>query len=247
MSASLLGLMLILTRISGFLLVVPIFGWPAIPVRIKVSVAIVLSLFFCACKPLGVDAAQVSFPMAMFLLMGEALYGLTLGLVIALLFSVVQLSAYIAEQQMGLTMAEIVDPLQGEESGALANLMQMTFLLLFLNANGHHLFLQILSRSCDVFPPGTIPSLNMLVESVVSTGSVMFIASLRLAAPLLGAFLVLMIALALLARLVPEMDIFMVSIPARVALGLFLAAIFSPFLGGFVTEMADWMAKLLPL
>ena len=75
----------------------------------------------------------------------------------------------------------------------------------------------------------------------------MFVACLRLAAPLFAAFLILMVALALLARLIPEMDIFFISMPVQAALGLFLAAIFIPFVGGFVTEMADWMAKLLPI
>ena len=56
-----------------------------------------------------------------------------------------------------------------------------------------------------------------------------------------------MVTLALLSRLVPEMDIFMVSIPARVMLGLFLVAAFMPFVGDYLTEMADWMAKLLPI
>jgi flagellar biosynthetic protein FliR len=247
MFPTLLGLALILTRISGFFLVLPIFGWQAIPVHVKATIAILLSLFFCTCKPLAVDPAEVSTPMAILLLAGEALYGLALGLIVALLFSVVQISARIAEQQMGLTMSEIVDPLNGEESGALSSLVEMVFILLFLSANGHHLFLQILSRSYDAFPPGTVPTLNVLVAGVVETSSAMFIASLRLGAPLLGAFLVLMVTLALLSRLVPEMDIFMVSMPARVALGLFLVAIFMPFIGGYITELSDWMAKLLPI
>jgi len=247
MLPTLLGLMLILTRISSFFLVIPVFGWQAIPLHIKATIAVILSLFFCVCKPLAVNPAEVSSSMAMILLAGEAIYGLALGLIVALLFSVVQLSARIAEQQMGLTMSEIVDPLNGEETGALSSLMEMVFILLFLSANGHHMFLRIISRSYDAFPPGTIPTLNALIEGVIHTSSAMFIASLRLAAPLLSAFLVLMVTLALLSRLVPEMDIFMVSIPARVALGLFLVAIFMPFVGGYITEMADWMAKLLPL
>ncbi|MEN6428597.1 MAG: flagellar biosynthetic protein FliR [Phycisphaerales bacterium] len=247
MLSILLGLALILTRISSFFLVLPIFGWPAIPVQIKAAIAVILSVFFCACKPLGVTPVEISSPMAIILLASEAIYGLALGLIVALLFSVVHLSMQIAEQQMGLTMAEIVDPLNGEQAGALSSLVEMVFVLLFLSANGHHLFLQILSKSYDAFPPGTIPTIDLLVEGIISTGSAMFIASLRLTAPLLGAFLVLMVTLALLSRLVPEMDIFMVSIPARVALGLFLVAAFMPFVGGYITEMADWMAKLLPL
>ncbi len=243
----LLGLGLIMARISGFFLVLPVFGWPAIPPLVKGAIATLLSIFFYIYKPLAIHPVELSVVEAIFLLAGEAVYGLALGLIAALLFAVVQFSGRVAEQQMGMTISEIVDPLKGEEAGELSSLMEMVFILLFLSANGHHLFLRVLSRSYDAYPAGTMPRLEVLVESVVSAGSVMFMAGLRLAAPLLGAFLVLMVALALFSRLVPEMDILTVSLPARVALGLFLVAAFLPFIAGFVTEMADWMAKLLPL
>jgi len=243
----LLGFMLVLTRISSFLVVLPVFGSKILPVQIRAAAAVLLSLFFCATVPLGIDSARISTLGAVVLLAGEAVYGLALGLIAALLFSVVQLSGSVIEQQMGLTMAEILDPLTDEEVGPLATLLEMFFLLLFLSANGHHLFLLVLSKSYSAFPAGTIPTLGLLVDGVIETGSVMFVAGLRLAAPLLAAFLLLIVALALLARLIPEMDIFFVGMPVQAALGLFLAIVFMPFVGGFVTEMAEWMAKLLPI
>jgi flagellar biosynthetic protein FliR len=243
----LLGFALVLTRVSSFLLVLPVFGAKAIPMQIRAAAAVLLSLFFCTTAPLGIDPTRISILGAILLLAGEAIYGLALGLIVALLFSVVQLSGHVIEQQMGLTMAEIVNPMTEEEIGPLASLLEMIFLLLFLSANGHHLFLLILSKSYSAFPAGTVPTLNTLVGGIAETGSVMFVASLRLAAPLIAAFLILMVALALLARLIPEMDIFFISMPVQAALGLFLTAAFIPFVGGFVSEVAAWMAKLLPL
>ena len=242
-----LGFALVLTRISSFLLVLPVFGSKAIPVQIKVALAVVLSLFFGTTTRLGINPAEVSLLGSVLLLAGEAIYGLALGLIVALLFSVVQLSGHVIEQQMGLTMAEIINPLSEEEVGPLASLLEMVFLLLFLSANGHHWLLLILSKSYSAFPAGTMPTLGTLVGGIVETGSVMFVASLRLAAPVLAAFLILMVALALLARRIPEMDIFFMGMPAQAALGLFLAAAFLPLIGAFLTEMSDWMAKLLPI
>ena len=244
---TLLGFALILTRISAFFLVLPVFGWKAIPVRVKVAVTVILSVYFGMMTPLEMDSASVSTARAIILLVGEAVYGLALGLIVVLLFSVVRLSGRIVEQQMGLTMARIVDPLTGEQGRPLSSLLEMIFILLFLSANGHHLFLVVISRSYQAFPPGTIPTVGALVDGVVGTGSAMFVASLRLAAPMLAAFLILMVVLALLARLVPEMNILFISMPLRVGLGLFMVAAFIPFVGGFVGEMADWMATLLPL
>ncbi len=247
MVEKLLGFALVLTRISAFFVVLPVFGWKTVPVQIKVAATMLLSLFFYFISPLPAHLKQAA-PLTTFLLLGgEALYGLALGLIIALLFSVVRLSGLIIEQQMGLTMSEILDPLTENENSPFGSLVEMVFALLFLSANGHHLFLLVLSRSYDAFPSGTMPTIGLLAGGVINTSTAMFVASLRLAAPMLAAFLVLMVALALLARLVPEMNILFESLPARVALGLFLTAAFLPLVNGFIPEMADWMTKLLPL
>lgn len=243
----LLGFMLVLTRLSAFFLVLPVFGWKAIPVRIKVAVTMLMTIFFLMITPLPVDAGQISTFKAVLLLANEATYGLALGLIVTVVFSVVKMSGRIIERQMGLAMAQIMDPLTGERTQPLGSLLEMIFIILFLAANGHHLFLLIISRSYEVFPAGTIPTISVLAGGIIKAGSVMLMASLRLAAPMLAAFMVLMVVLAVLARIVPEMNILFISLPLRVGLGLLMAAIFVPFINSFVSEFADWMGKLLPL
>ena len=144
-------------------------------------------------------------------------------------------------------MAQILDPLTGEQAQPLGMLLEMIFILLFLSANGHHMFLLIISRSYEAFPAGNIPTMAVLASGIIKAGSTLLMAGLRLSAPILAAFLVLMVALAVLARIVPEMNILFISLPLRVGLGLLMAAIFVPFINGFVAEFADWMGKLLPL
>lgn len=243
----LLTFALVLTRTSAFFLVLPVFGWQALPVQIKAALAVLLSVFFAIIAPAGIDPAGVSPLGAVLLLTGEATYGLAMGLIVVLLFSVVKLSAHFVERQMGLNMAQVLDPLTGEEGKPLGSLIEMIFVLLFFSVNGHHLFLLILAKSYESFPVGVVPTIDVLTGGVVGAGSAMMVASLRLAAPALAAFLVLMVALALLARLVPEMNILFVSMPMRLGMGLLMASVFLPFINGFITEMANWMAKLLPL
>jgi len=242
----LLGFVMVLTRISAFFLVLPVFGWKTIPVRIKVGLTVLLAIFFSAITPLAVEPKRVSVLEAVLLIANEAAYGLALGLVASVVFSAVKLSGRIIERQMGLAMAEVLDPLTGERTQPLGSLLEMIFILLFLSANGHHLLLLIISKSYEVFPAGRIPSVPVLTAGVVRAGSTMFIAGLKLAAPMLAAFLLLMVVLAVLARIVPEMNILFISLPLRVGLGLLMVTIFLPFINGFVAEFADWMGKLLP-
>ncbi|NIP26606.1 MAG: flagellar biosynthetic protein FliR, partial [Phycisphaerae bacterium] len=90
------------------------------------------------------------------LITNEATYGLALGLIAALIFSAVKLSGRIIERQMGLSMAQVLDPLTGERTQPLGSLLEMIFLILFLSANGHHMLLLIISKSYEAFPPGSI-------------------------------------------------------------------------------------------
>ena len=247
MIEKLLGFVMVTTRISTFFLVLPVFGWKSIPVSVKVAVTVLLAIFFTMIMPSSLDARQISALEAGLLISNEAIYGFAMGLIVAVVFAVVKLAGRITERQMGMAMAQILDPLTGERSQPLGSLLEMIFIILFLSANGHHLFLLTISRSYETFPAGSIPTIPILVEGVIQAGLAMFVSSLRLAAPMLAAFLLLMVVLAVLARIVPEMNILFVSFPLRIGLGLLMVATFMPFINSFVTEFADWMDKLLPL
>jgi len=247
MIEKLLGFVMVLTRISAFFIVLPVFGWRSIPVRIKLAITILLTIFFSMIIPVPVNAGQISSIEAILLLANEATYGLALGLIVTCVFSAVKFSGRIIERQMGFAMAQILDPLTGERSQPLGSLLEMIFILLFLSANGHHLFLMIISRSYESFPAGSMPTIPILAQGVISAGSTMLLHGLKLAAPTLAAFIMLMVILAILARMVPEMNILFISLPLRVGMGLLMMAIFMPFIGSFVGEFAKLMGKLLPL
>jgi flagellar biosynthetic protein FliR len=247
MFEELLAFAMVLTRISAFFLVLPVFGWKSIPVRLKVALTVLVAVFFSMITPLAIEPKGISVLEAILLIANEASYGLALGLIAALVFSAIKLSGRVVERQMGMAMAQIMDPLTGERTQPMGSLLEMIFILLFLSANGHHYFLLIISRSYEAFPAGSVPTIPVLAEGVIKAGSTMFLLGLRLAAPMLGAFLLLMVVLAVLARMVPEMNILFISLPLRVGLGLLMAAMFLPLINAFVGEFAEWMGKLLPL
>ena len=146
-----------------------------------------------------------------------------------------------------MAMASVLDPLTGERAQPLSSLFEMIFIIIFLSANGHHMFLLIISRSYEAFPMGSIPTIAVLSDGVIQAGSAMFIAGLKIAAPMLAAFILLLIVLAVLARVVPEMNILFISLPMRVGLVLLMTVIFLPLISSFLTEFADLMNKILPV
>lgn len=243
----LMGFAVVLTRISVFLMVIPIFNGKAVPARIRFSIILLISLFLSSAMPTVVNLNELSALETVLLIINEVIYGFALGLIVILIFSAVKVGGRIIERQMGLAMAGTLDPLSGETAEPFSILIEMIFILLFLAANGHHLLLLIISKSYETFPAGRIPELPQLVEGTVKAGSMMLVAGLRLAGPMLAAFLLLLVVLGVFARIIPEMDILFISMPLRVGLGLMMAGMFFPFINQFVGEFSDWMGKLLPL
>jgi len=246
MTEKLLGFVMVLTRVSAFFLVVPVFSWRSIPIRVKGAMVILISIFFAMIAPSAVQSPNISLMEVILLIVNEAAYGLAMGLIAIIVFSAVKLGGRIIERQMGLAMAQIMDPLTGERAQPVGALLEMIFIILFLSANGHHLLLLIVSKSYEVFPAGSTPTIPILTGGVIRAGSAMLTSGLKLAAPMLAAFLLLMVVLAVLARVVPEMNILFISLPLRVGLGLLMLVVFLPFINDFVAEFANLMGSLLP-
>jgi flagellar biosynthetic protein FliR len=242
---------MVLTRITTFFLVAPIFGSESTPATVKIAVTVMLSIFFSVINPQAASgisgAEQGAAIQAILLLGGEAAYGFALGAIANIIFSAVKLGGSIMEDQMGLSMAEIIDPMSEGRGTPLASLLDILFIMAFLAANGHHLLIKVIQKSYEFFPAGKIPTVASLAGNILEATSVMLVAGLRLAAPVLAALLVLLVVLAILSRVVPEMEIFFISFPLRILLGFIIVVALVPFLNEFVGEAAKLMARILPL
>ncbi len=243
----LLGYIVILTRVSAFMVSAPIFNWKTVPVRVKIYIALFTTIFFAMILPGPVLPATGAGVYIIFLLVSEVVYGIAMGLTITFLYSAVKISARIAERQMGMAMAEVMDPFTGERSQPLGMIMEIIFILLLLSANAHHLFLMTVSKSFEAFPPGQIPDISTLTMGIIETGSTMLLIALRLSVPVLAVFTILTVVLGIMARIAPDMNVFFISLPFRVGLGLLIAAYFVPYINSYVKEMSGWMGKLLPI
>lgn len=247
LAGKMLGFILVLTRIGAFFGTSPVFSWQAIPLKVKLSLAILASIFFSNLMSCPVSSEDISLVSIGLMMANEIVYGLCLGFVATMIFSTVKLSARIIERQMGLSMAQVLDPLSGDSGQPLGMLMEMIFILLFLSANGHHLLLLTISKSYESFPIGTVPDIAKLTEGIIVAVSTMLVLGLKMSAPILASFLLMMVILAFLARLAPEMNILFLSLPVRVGLGLLMVGIFLPFVNNFIKEFAQWMDKLIPI
>ncbi len=236
---------LLLGRVSAFFAVLPIFGGRGLPVRIRAAMALLMTVFFAKVLPYPQGLADLHWLSASILMTREIICGLALGLSCRLLFLAAQQGGQIAGRQMGIMDAGVFDPTSGERTAPIGLLVEMTFTLLFLTAGGHRLLILTIARSYEVFPSAQTPDAAVLAEAVLRAGATMLLFALKLAAPMLAAFVVLSVVLGVLARVLPEMNILLASFPLRVGLGLFMAAQMVPLLGVFTNELAGWMNRFL--
>lgn len=244
---NILCFLLVLTRVGAFFFAAPIFSWQSIPATIKLTLTVFVSVFLASILANPGIERPYSAAEAGLMLSGEVIYGLALGMVASYLFAAVKIGAQLCEREMGLSMANILDPMTEESGEPLSILMEMVFILLFLAADGYHVLLIALARSYETFPIGSLPAIDKLTASITEAGSTMLILGLRMSAPILAAFLLMMVVLAFLARVAPETNILFLSLPLKVGMGLLMVGIFLPFIGNFVSEFVHWLNKLIPL
>ena len=241
------GFLLIQTRITAFFVSAPLFNWNAVPIRSKVIVSVLLSIFFAAITPCPLTSEGMKFVEVLLLTANEFLYGLAMGFVVYCLFSVVRVAGHILEQQMGMTMASTIDPFTGEQEGPLGMLLEVVFVLLLFATDSHHLLVQVLGRSFEAFTPGTVPQASALFNSVFKSSTAMLMLALQMSAPILAAFLVLMVVLAFMARVAPEANILFLSMPLRVGAGLVMIGVFVPYLSSFIKTFVTWTGRFMPM
>jgi flagellar biosynthetic protein FliR len=246
-AGAILGFVLILTRIGAFFAASPLFSWQAIPIQSKVTIALILAAFFAAITPFPAPAASLNVVEALLMITDETFYGLALGLVAYSLLAVIRVAGGIIEQQIGLTMASVMDPFTDEEGQPIGTLIELIFVMLLLQTEGHHLLLQILNRTFEGYQPGMTPTAAALAESVLKSGSAMMMLALQMSAPILATFLLLMVVLAFLARIAPESNILFMSFPLRCGLGMLMVGIFLPYMAAYLKQFTLWLNRLIPL
>jgi flagellar biosynthetic protein FliR len=210
-------LVLALGRVGGLFIMGPIFASRTAPMRVRVALVFFLTL---AMLPLlgptpPVHAQQAGAAVMLGMLAFEAMVGFAIGLVAQLTFGAVQMAGQLAGIQMGIGLSNLIDP-QTQE-------------LIFLSVDGHHVLIRAVADSFTVVPlGGGIPS-PAGFGLVLELAGGLFVIALKIAAPVLVLLLLVNAAMGVLAKLIPQLNVFIVGFPLNVAAGLFVLAASQPF------------------
>jgi flagellar biosynthetic protein FliR len=238
--------MLIFARIGTMVMLLPGLGEMSVPVRVRLTVALVL---VAVLLPLHRDAYQVDLRSfgPVFALLGEEMFiGAVLGLTARLTIAGLQVAGNVIAQQMGLGFVTAVDPTQGQQSVIVGNFLTVLGVTLVFAADLHHLVIAALNDSYTLFRPGEIPLLGDVAALTTRTVAAAFKLGIQLSAPFLVFGLLFNLGLGVLARLMPQMQVFFVGLPLSILLGFLilivvLGAMMTTFLGsveGILRELA---------
>jgi flagellar biosynthetic protein FliR len=216
-ASSLWTFLLILVRITSFMVTVPVFSGRQIPAHFKIGFSVVLSILCVGLVKDPIDSFLMG-PMVL-LILKEFLVGIVVGMVANILFYSVQLAGSLLDIQIGFSMASLFDPTFGTNSQLTGRFKNILAILVLLSTNGHHLLIKGILASFDwVTLQASVPAWmdGRLSSFLLECVGQMFMIGFMMAAPIIGTLFVVDVAVGIIARTVPQMNIFAVAPPLKI-------------------------------
>lgn len=214
--------MLILVRILGFLVFLPVIGGTTGLSMVRLGLALSITTIIFVSGDIK-EVVYINSIMGYFMLiLKEFFVGLIIGYVAFFLFNAIYLGGQITDQQMGYSMANVFDPMTNTQVPITGNLYYFSLCVLFIANRGHHMIINTLFYSYKALPIGQASIVNNsgLIFGILNVTVEFFKIGFLLALPIIGVILVMDVALGVLVRAVPKMNVFVVGMPLKVLAGL---------------------------
>src|SRR3982075_1269293 len=240
--------MLVFARVGAMVMLLPGFGETNIPVRVKLGIALLLTLIIL---PLHRAAYQVdlsSMASLAVLMVHEIIIGIVLGATARVTLSALAVAGSVIAQQLGLGFVTAVDPTQGQQGLLIGNFLTILGITLLFATDSHHLVIAALNESYRIFSPGELMSSGDVAALATRAFAAAFKIGMQLSAPFLVFGLVFNIGLGVLARLMPQMQVYFVGVPLSIFAGfLIFAAVLTTMMATFMDYFIGVMHDLIPL
>ncbi len=240
--------LLILVRMSGFIYTAPLFSLRNIPVRVKAGFSIFISIILFYTIPLSAAeyAGIIGFAI---LVVKEAIAGALMGLFSNIAYNILAFSGQIIDMEIGFSMISQLDPATRIQTTITANLYGYLVLLLMIITNLHHYFLkavvdsyQLIGIGEAIFPPNMY---RLMVSFIIDY----FVIAMRIVLPIFAAILIVNTILGILAKIAPQMNMFVIGMQLKVFVGLFVLYIIielTPSVADFIfNEMMDMLRSVI--
>jgi flagellar biosynthetic protein FliR len=236
--------MLVFARVGAMVMLLPGLGESNIPVRIKLGIALLLALIILPLHRAAYHIDLQSINPLLIMMIHEIVVGIVLGATARVTLSALQVGGSVIAQQMGLGFVTSVDPTQGQQGVLIGNFLTMLGVTLLFATDSHYLVIAALNDSYNIFSPGDLTPSGDIAALATRAFAAAFKIGMQLSAPFLVFGLVFNIGLGVLARLMPQMQVYFVGVPLSILAGflifsLVLVAMMGTFLNYFNGVMHD--------
>lgn len=213
--------LLIFVRVTGLFVVSPIFGRQNIPAYYKIGFSFLMAIILSYTVPVPDPVAYNSLIAFIFAVVKEFLTGLVLGYISYLIITALYLAGQMIDMHIGFGMVSVFDPASNIQIPVTANFYFILTVLMFVAIDGHHLLIYTLNESFLLLPMGSgFAAGQELLDFILRLFGSVFILSIKIAAPVTAAILVADVALGVIAKAVPQVNVFIVGMPLKILLGL---------------------------
>lgn len=234
--------LLVLTRSSGIFFISPFFGSMNVSYRLRagVAVAFAMILFPVVVKEYVIHAPP-TIAMFAFTVVKELFIGWLIGLVGYITLSAITLAGKVMDMQVGFAVVQMMDPTTQQQTGLIGNFLYNLTIIFFLITNGHYIVISALAESFRIIPPDSMiwsQSLPQIINDLVAG---IWLNGMKIAMPVTFAILLTNVGMGILARTMPQMNIFVVGIPMHLMIGTTMLAMMLPFYMLFLDVMFNEM------
>lgn len=217
-----------LTRILGLIMLAPVFAHTSVPRRVKIGLGVFIALIIAPTLPPMPDVGLGSWQ-GLLILIQQLLIGMAIGFIMRVVFAAIEAASEIVGLQMGLGFASFFDPQSAGQTLVISQFFNLLATLLFLAVNAHLLLLGVLAESFKNLPISAQPLATAGFFNVAAYGSTVFSVGLQLALPLIAILLMTNLALGILTRSAPQLNIFAIGFPITLGVGLIALDITLPY------------------
>ncbi|MGZ8289271.1 MAG: flagellar biosynthetic protein FliR [Telluria sp.] len=225
-----------LTRILGLVASAPLFGNTSVPVRVKIALGVMLAAIMAPAIPAAPAADPISWA-GLLIIMQELLIGLAMGFSMRVIFAAIEMAGEVSSMTMGLGFATFFDPLSQGRSSAVSQFLALTATMAFLAVNAHLVLLEALAESFYTLPISATPISVGAPYEMARWGAKIFSAGLQLSLPIVAALLITNIALGILTRAAPQLNLFGIGFPITLGVGLLVISLMMPYLAGPIQNL----------
>jgi flagellar biosynthetic protein FliR len=216
--------LLIFSRVGSMLYMMPVIGAKVVPHHFRIGLALLISFILLPLSQVDASVLSYSLPQLAAGIFGEVMVGFIIGLAARLLFAAIEIAGELMGFQMGISVVNVINPEGGIPVPILGQFYSLMAMSIFLGLNAHHYFLQAIGGSFTAIPPFHFGLSESLWTGMASLAGEMFVLALKIGAPVVVSVLMTNLALNIISRTVPQMNILVVGLPITMGLGFLMMA-----------------------